>query len=97
MKIFRLGEWLANQTRFGHLSIDRDQAALRLPRENRFRETGHHDGIDDAGENRENNRQAQSRSKFFEHDLLLYARCSATRILSISQIPGNGTMIPPRP
>src|SRR5580692_8574131 len=97
MKIFRLCKWLADQARSDNLSIDGDQAALRLLRENHLRETGHDHGIDDAGENHENDRQAQSRSKFFEHDLLLYARCSATRILSISQIPGNGTMIPPRP
>src|SRR4029077_16463239 len=69
MKIFRLREWLADQAGSDNLSIDGDQAALRLLWKNDLRDAGHHHRIDDAGENRENNRQAQSGSKFFEHDL----------------------------
>src|SRR5207245_7326193 len=98
MKIFGFCERLPDQARAHNLAIHGDQAALRLPRKNRFREAGHHSRIQQASENCEKYGQAQSGSKFFQHDsLLIYARCSATRILSISQIPGNGTMIPPRP
>src|ERR1700730_1490663 len=97
MNIFGLCECLSYETRAYSLSVNSDQAAVRLPRENQLGHTGHHGRIEQSGKNRENQRQTKSRSKFFKHALLLYARCIATIILSISHMPGNGTMIPPRP
>src|SRR5580704_11050022 len=68
MKVLGLREGLTDQARSYDFAVHRDQAAIRLSRENDFRQAGHHGRIEKAGKNREDDHQAQTGSKFFEHD-----------------------------
>src|ERR1019366_3756779 len=73
MKILRLGEGLTDEARSNDLAANRNEATIGLLRENQLGHTGHHGGVQQSGENRKNQCQTKSRSKFLQHVLLLYS------------------------
>src|ERR1700728_3582623 len=83
MKIFGLGESLRDEALTDSRSVHRDQASVRLFRKNQFGDAGHHGGIEQPGEDRENQCESKSRSKLLDHLLLLLFRraLSSARIL----------------
>src|SRR2546425_6570769 len=97
MKVFGFGEGLPDKAGGNNFAVYGHKAAISLFGKNELRNTGHDARIQESGEYCENQSQTKSRSKFFKHVFLPHARPSATMSLSIAQIPGNGTMIPPSP
>src|SRR5262245_24992649 len=97
MEVLRFGEALPNRTGADNLSVHFNHAAVRLPWENQLGYPRHNGWIQQSQENGEHQRHSTSGSKFLDHMLLLYANPSTARILSISQMPGNGTITPPSP
>src|SRR6187399_1362095 len=97
MKVFRFGKRLTDKTGANDLPIHHEQAAVGLSWKKKLRHPRYCYRIDQTGQDGKNQNQSKARTQFFQHVLLLYARPTATTSLSIIQIPGKGTMMPPSP
>ena len=97
MKVAVAGELLADQCGADDLAISLDQAAIRLPGEQCLGDTGHGQGVGEAGDQHEPHENDNRRTKLFQHGASPQTRCSVVTTTSITLMPTNGMRIPPRP
>src|SRR5499427_5704404 len=103
MEVFVLREVLPDQARPDDLTVDSDEAAVRLVAERDLRDAGDDGRIQQARQHGHDKHHQECGLKLFEHKSPnrspnhLYARCNHPRSLSIAQIAGNGAISPPIP
>src|ERR1035441_4635742 len=93
MKILRLGERLADEARSDNFSIDTHETAVGVLRKNQLGHAGHHRGVQQSGEDRKNQRQTKSRSKFLNHVLLLFWRAPNSARTPLRQMQTNDDLV----
>src|SRR3989454_12721431 len=97
-EVLRVVEGLADERRAHGLAVLDDQAAVRLIREYELSDDRYERWINDAGDDREQDERDDRGADVSQHGVAsFYTRWRATRIMSISLIPGNGMMMPPTP
>ena len=89
------GERLADQLAAHHLAVPLDERAVGLAGEEHPGEPGHQAGVGEPGEDAEQQRQDDGGSNLRADHGQTSPR--ATRIMSMSLMPTNGTTSPPRP
>ena len=97
MKIFVVGEILADQLGADHLAVLLDQAAIGLMRKDELRNAGHAERVDEAGDDGHHDDHHDGRADLAEHMGDPQARPMAVTARSMSLMPTNGTMMPPTP
>src|SRR5229473_6943052 len=87
-EILRVVEGLADERRAHGLSVLDDQAAVRLMRKDELSDDRHERWINDAGDDGEQDERDDRGADVSQHGVDSYTRWRATRIMSISLMPG---------
>ena len=97
MEVAGRGEGLADQGGADDLAIARDEAAVGLGGEDRLAEAGDREGIEEPGDRGQDHDHHEGGAELLQHGFVLQARPMAVMARSISLMPMNGTISPPRP
>ncbi len=97
MKVAGAGEWLSHDPRADDSAVAHDELAVGLVGEEHLRDAGDDQRINDSQQNGRGDGHQDCGNKILFHRCASYANPMRLISMSISLIPMNGAMMPPKP